>query len=69
MDRDLQATRHLVKLARSACGEESVGQRLVALMNLSPLKREPDAFVASAENGMFWRTVYNRAYGRVIRHT
>jgi hypothetical protein len=48
MAHDLQAARHLVKLAGSAserqsvCGEESAGQRLVALMNLSPLKQEPN---------------------------
>jgi hypothetical protein len=41
MDGELQAARHLVKLAgsalerQSACGEESAGQRLVALVNLS----------------------------------
>jgi putative transposase len=54
MDRDLNAARSIVKLAGSssdshnACGEESTGQGLAALVKLSPLKQEPDAFDASA---------------------
>ena len=63
MDRDLNAAINLHKLAGSspeslnACGEESAGQRRKALVNLSPVKQEPDAFDASVSNGKFWRTV------------
>jgi putative transposase len=54
LDRDLNAAINLSKLAgrssekQNACGEESAGQRLAALVNLSPLKQEPNAFDASA---------------------
>jgi putative transposase len=54
LDRDLNAARNLVKLAGSssesqnACGEESAGQSLVALVKLSPMKQEPDTFDALA---------------------
>jgi putative transposase len=54
VDRDLNAARNLANLAGSsserqnACGEESAGQGLAALVKLSPLKQEPDAFDASA---------------------
>jgi putative transposase len=53
IDRDLNAARNLAKLAgsssesRTTCGEESAGQGLAALVKLSPLKQEPDAFDAS----------------------
>ena len=48
LDRDLNAAINLAKLAGSslerqnACGEESAGQRRNALVQLSPLKQEPD---------------------------
>jgi putative transposase len=48
VDRDLNAAQNLAKLADSspdsqnACGEESAGQRLAALVKLSPLKQEPN---------------------------
>src|SRR6516165_9405306 len=54
LDRDLNAAINLSKLAGSsserqnACGEESAGQRLAALVKLSPLKQEPNTFDASA---------------------
>jgi putative transposase len=54
LDRDLNAAINLAKLAGSsperqnACGEESAGQGHVALVKLSPLKQEPNAFDASA---------------------
>jgi putative transposase len=54
IDRDLNAAKNLAKLAGSsserqnACGEESAGQGLAALVKLSPLKQEPDAFDAPA---------------------
>jgi len=54
LDRDLNAALNLAQLAGSssdsqnACGEESAGQRLAALVKLSPLKQEPDTFDASA---------------------
>ena len=54
LDRDLNAPLNLAKLADSspdsqnACGEDSAGQRLAALVKLSSLKQEPDAFDASA---------------------
>ena len=54
VDRDLNAAINLAKLAGSsperqnACGEESAGQGFAALVKLSPLKQEPDAFDASA---------------------
>jgi putative transposase len=54
IDRDLNAAINLEKLAGSspdsqnACGEESAGQSRVALVKLSPVKQEPDAFDASA---------------------
>jgi putative transposase len=57
LDRDLNAALNLSKLAKlagssserqNACGEESAGQGHVALVKLSPLKQEPDAFDASA---------------------
>ena len=47
-DRDLNSARNLEKLAGSstdsqnACGEESAGQSLVALVKLSPMKQEPN---------------------------
>jgi transposase len=53
MDRDLNAALNLAQLAGSssdshnACGEESAGQGLAALVKLSPLKQEPDTFDAS----------------------
>jgi hypothetical protein len=62
LDRDLNAALNLATLAGSsserqnACGEERADQSRVALVNLSPLQQEPDAFAASAENGTFWRT-------------
>ena len=54
LDRDLNAAINLAKLAGSSserqnvCGEESAGQSHMALVKLSPLKQEPDAFDASA---------------------
>jgi putative transposase len=54
LDRDLNAAINLSKLAGSsserqnACGEESAGQGFAALVKLSPVKQEPDAFDASA---------------------
>jgi putative transposase len=54
LDRDLNAAINLAKLAGSsserqnACGEESAGLGLLAQVNLSPLKQEPNAFDASA---------------------
>jgi putative transposase len=57
LDRDLNAAINLAKLAKlagssserqNACGEESAGQRLAALVKLSPLKQEPNTFDASA---------------------
>jgi putative transposase len=48
MDRDLNAAINLAKLAGSssdsqnACGEESAGYGLAAMVKLSPLKQEPD---------------------------
>jgi len=54
VDRDLNAAINLAKLAGSssarqhACGEESAGYGLAAVVNLSPLQQEPDAFDASA---------------------
>jgi putative transposase len=48
VDRDLNAAQNLAKLADSspdsqnACGEESAGQHLAALVKLSPLKQEPN---------------------------
>ena len=54
LDRDLNAARNLAKLAGSsserqnACGEESAGYGLAAVVNLSPLKQEPNTFDASA---------------------
>src|SRR5215470_12834193 len=54
VDRDLNAAFNLVKLAGSsserqnACGEESAGYGLAAVVKLSPLKQEPDPFDASA---------------------
>jgi putative transposase len=53
LDRDLNAAINLAKLAGSspdspnACGEESAGQRLAALVKLSPLKQEPNALYPS----------------------
>ena len=49
VDRDLNAAINLAQLAgsssesRNACGEESAGQSLMALVKLSPLKQEPNA--------------------------
>ncbi|HEY7092118.1 MAG TPA: zinc ribbon domain-containing protein, partial [Ktedonobacterales bacterium] len=57
LDRDLNAAINLEKLADSspdsqnACGEDGSGQRLAALVKLSPMKQEPDAFDASAYSG------------------
>lgn len=54
LDRDLNAAKNFAQLAGSspesqnACGEESAGQGFAALVKLSPLKQEPDAFDASA---------------------
>jgi putative transposase len=60
LDRDLNAAINLAKFAtlamlagssserQNACGEESAGQRLAALVKLSPLKQEPNTFDASA---------------------
>jgi putative transposase len=54
VDRDLNAALNLRKLAGSsserqnACGEESAGQSLMALVKLSPLKQEPNTCDASA---------------------
>jgi putative transposase len=54
LDRDLNAAINLRKFAGSspesqnACGGESAGHRLAALVKLSPLKQEPDTFDASA---------------------
>jgi putative transposase len=54
IDRDLNAAINLAKLAGSssdsqnACGEESAGQGFAALVKLSPVKQEPDAFYAPA---------------------
>jgi putative transposase len=63
LDRDLNAAINLANLAnvaklaklagssserQNACGEESAGQRLAALVKLSPLKQEPNTFDASA---------------------
>jgi len=54
VDRDLNAAINLAKLAGSsserqnACGEESAGYGLAAVVKLSPLKQEPDPFDASA---------------------
>src|SRR6516225_8881320 len=54
LDRDLNAAIKLAKLAvssserQNACGEESAGQRLAALVKLSPVKQEPNTFDASA---------------------
>jgi len=54
LDRDLNAAINLAKLAGSsserqnACGEESAGLGLMAQVNLSPLKQEPNTFDASA---------------------
>jgi putative transposase len=54
LDRDLNAAINLEKLAGSspesqnACGEDGAGQGLAALVKLSPMKQEPDAFYASA---------------------
>jgi putative transposase len=54
LDRDLNAAINLAKLAGSssdsqnACGEDGAGQRLAALVKLSPMKQEPDTFDASA---------------------
>ena len=60
LDRDLNAASNLAILAilaklagssserQNACGEESAGQRLAALVKLSPLKQEPNTFDASA---------------------
>src|SRR5215469_14239617 len=48
LDRDLNAAINLAKLAGSspdrqnACGEDGSGQRLAALVKLSPMKQEPD---------------------------
>jgi putative transposase len=55
LDHDVNAALNLAKLAKlagssserqNACGEESAGQRLAALVKLSPLKQEPNAFDA-----------------------
>ncbi len=54
LDRDLNAAINLAKLAGSspesqnACGEDGAGQGLAALVKLSPMKQEPDAFSVSA---------------------
>jgi len=54
LDRDLNAAINLAKLAgsssesRNACGEESAGQGLAALVKLSSLKQEPNTDYASA---------------------
>ncbi|HEV2456766.1 MAG TPA: transposase [Ktedonobacterales bacterium] len=62
MDRDLNAAINLARLAGSssdshnACGEDSAGRGRKVLVQLSPMKQEPDAFAASVENGRFWRT-------------
>jgi putative transposase len=54
VDRDLNAAINLAQLAgsspesRNACGEESADHGLAAVVKLSPLKQEPDAFCASA---------------------
>jgi putative transposase len=54
IDRDLNAATNLAKLAgsssesRNACGEDGAGQGLAALVKLSPMKQEPDAFYAPA---------------------
>jgi putative transposase len=54
LDRDLNAAINLAKLADSspdsqnARGEDGSGQRLAALVKLSPMKQEPDAFCAPA---------------------
>jgi len=53
LDRDLNAARNLAQLAgtsserQNACGEESAGYGLAAVVNLSPLQQEPDPFDAS----------------------
>jgi putative transposase len=63
IDRDLNAAKNLAQLAGSssdrqnACGGGSAGQSFAAVVNLSPLQQEPDAFSAPAEIGKFWRTV------------
>jgi putative transposase len=54
LDRDLNAAINLAQLAgsspesRNACGEESADHGLAAVVKLSPMKQEPDAFCASA---------------------
>jgi putative transposase len=54
LDRDLNAAINVSKRVGSssqtqnACGEESAGRRLVALVKRSPLQQEPDASDASA---------------------
>jgi hypothetical protein len=54
IDRDLNAAKNLAQLADSssdsqnACGEASAGRGLAALVQLAPLKQEPDTFDASA---------------------
>jgi hypothetical protein len=54
LDRDLNAAINLAKLAGSspgsqnACGEDGSGQRLAALVKLSPMKQEPNTFYVSA---------------------
>ena len=57
LDCDLNASINLAKFAtlagntserQNACGEESAGQGHVALVQLSPLKQEPNTFDASA---------------------
>jgi putative transposase len=54
LDRDLNAATNLAQLAGSssdsqnACGEESAGYGLAAVVKLSPMKQEPDAFYAPA---------------------
>jgi putative transposase len=54
LDRDLNAAINLAKLAGSsperqnACGEASAGYGLAAIVQLAPMKQEPDAFDAPA---------------------
>jgi putative transposase len=54
LDRDLNVAKNLAQLAGSssdsqnACGEESAGYGLAAVVKLSPMKQEPDAFYAPA---------------------
>ena len=53
--------------SQNACGEDGSGQRLAALVKLSPMKQEPGTRYASAYNGKFWRTVSHGCVDRVYR--